>query len=369
MTRLTVISHSCVLRENQRLWAEAAQQPEVELTLIAPSRWNSPLHGPLEFAALPELERNALPLRVYWPGRPHLHTYSDLGPQMTKSLPDVVYLDEDPHSLVAAQVLSIQAIMGFRLIITLKQNILKHYPLPFSWIEKRSYRLAAGATATSTECLDVARAKGFHRPTEIIGYPIDTRVFRPNGNTTDPGHLRLGFAGRLVPEKGVSDLIEAVAIAQRQAPVQLAIMGTGPERAALEEQAHRQLQPGSCVFWDHLPPESMPEWYHSLDVVVLPSLTTKGWKEQFGRVLAEALACQVPVIGSDSGFIPDLVESTGGGLTYPEGDVATLAEAVVTMAHDTALREQLGRQGRAGVERDYSLPAVVAKIMRLVSPE
>lgn len=368
MTRLTVISHSCVLPENQRLWAEVARQPDVELTLIAPSRWHSSLQGPLQFAALPEMQKSALPIRVYWPGRLHLHTYSDLGPQMTESVPDVVYLDEDPQSLVAAQVLSIQAIMDFRLIITLKQNLLKHYPLPFSWIEKRTYRLANCATATSAECLAVAQAKGFHKPVEVIGYPIDTEAFRPNGRSDEPVRLRVGFAGRLVPEKGVSDLIEAVAIAQRQAALSLSVVGTGPERARLEEQALRQLEPNSCVFWDCLPPESMPEWYRSLDLLVLPSLTASGWKEQFGRVLGEAMACQVPVIGSSSGFIPEFIDSAGGGLIYPEGDVAALAAAIVTLAGDATLREQLGRQGRAGIERDYSLPAVAAKIMRLVSP-
>ena len=60
---------------------------------------------------MPELRDRALPVRAYWPGKLHFHTYAALGPKMTGSVPDVLYLDEDPHSFVAAQVLSIQAIM------------------------------------------------------------------------------------------------------------------------------------------------------------------------------------------------------------------------------------------------------------------
>ena len=367
MTNLTVISHSCVLPENQRLWAEVARQPEVQLTLIAPLRWQAALQGPLQFSALPELQQQARPLRIHWPGQPHLHVYRGLKAQLTALRPDVVYLDEDPHSLVAAQVLPLQAALGFRLVITLKQNILKHYPPPFSWVEQRTYRLACCAAATSTECVQVAQAKGFRRPAEVIGYPIDTTAFHPHGKVPEPERVRVGFAGRLVPEKGVADLIDALAMAQRQAAFRLSVIGDGPEGPRLQEQAQRQLQPNSWGFFDHLPAEEMPEWYRTLDVLVLPSLTTAHWKEQFGRVLGEAMACSVPVIGSSSGFIPEFIDSTGGGVVYPEGDVPALADALVTLAADPALRQRLGQQGRAGIEREYSLAAVTAKVMRLIS--
>jgi len=366
MTRLTVISHSCVLPENQKIWAEVARHPDIELTLIAPAFWNSSLHGPVEFKALPELRERSVPARVYWPGKLHFHTYSDLGPAMTGSVPDVLYLDEDPHSFVAAQVLSIQAIMDYRLIITLKQNVPKRYPFPFGWIEPRVYRLARAAAATSQDCLDVAIAKGFHRPAEVIGYPIDTGFFRPRETPSVSDRLRVGYAGRLTAEKGVSDLIEAVALVQKTTPAQLAVVGTGPEAATLGKLAAAQLQPGSFVSWDRLPPEDMAEWYQGLDVLVLPSLTTPRWKEQFGRVLGEALACGVPVIGSSSGFIPDFIDLTSGGLVYPEGDVPALAEALLRLSADAGLRQALAHSGREGVVREFGLPAVAAKIAHLV---
>lgn len=368
MTNLTVISHSCVLPDNQRVWAEVARRADLALTLVAPAFWRSSLHGPLQFAALPALTGRTHPIRVYHPGRLHLHTYSDLGPQLTAHLPDVVYLDEDAHSLAAAQILSLQAIMDFRLVITLKQNLLKRYPFPFGWVERRSYRLAHAAAATSAECLEVARQKGYQGPAEIVHYPIDTERFAPRaaGRREAGEPLQVGYAGRLVPEKGVTDLMAAVALAQREVRLRLSIVGTGPQAQEVSRLAAESFLGQSFILWDRLPTEHMPEWYRSLDVLVLPSRTTAGWKEQFGRVLGEAMASGVPVVGSSSGFIPEFIESTGGGVVYPEGDVEALAAALVGLAQEEERRQELGSAGREGVTRLYGLPVVADRLANLV---
>jgi glycosyltransferase involved in cell wall biosynthesis len=107
-----------------------------------------------------------------------------------------------------------------------------------------------------------------------------------------------------------------------------------------------------------------------MDVLVLPSRTTPTWAEQFGRVLVEALWCGVPVVGSDSGEIPWVIETTGGGLVFPEGDVATLAETLAQLRREPELREQLARTGRASVEALFGVQAVgqrLESVMREVS--
>ncbi|MEN6643283.1 MAG: glycosyltransferase family 4 protein [Armatimonadia bacterium] len=360
--RLTVISHSCVLPANQKLWAKVAAHEGIELRLVAPRRWRSSLHGQLDFEPLPELADAARPLGVHLSGNLHLHTYSDLGPALTDGLPDVLYLDEDPHSLVAWQVLDLQRLMEFQIVITLKQNILKRYPPPFAWIERASYRRAAAAAATSQQCLQVAQRKGYRGPAEIVHYPIDVELFTPRARPAPGGSFRVGYAGRLVAEKGIQDLVEAVALLQRDAPATLSIVGAGP----LGDQLPTILPPASLQLMGTLSPEQMPDWYRSLDVLVLPSHTTPSWQEQFGRAAAEAMACGIPVVGSDSGFIPELIESAGGGLVYPEGDVAALAAALGRLSQDPALRVELGERGRDGVVALYSEDVVAAKVLALL---
>jgi glycosyltransferase involved in cell wall biosynthesis len=101
----------------------------------------------------------------------------------------------------------------------------------------------------------------------------------------------------------------------------------------------------------------MAEAYASLDVLVLPSRTTRTWVEQFGRVLVEAMWCGVPVVGSDSGEIPWVIETTGGGLVFPEGDVASLRQALVRLRDDPSLRRRLAADGRHQVEQQFSMAA------------
>jgi glycosyltransferase involved in cell wall biosynthesis len=366
---LTVISHACVLPANQRVWARvAALDRGIHLRLIAPHRWKSSLHGPLDFRPLPELFNQATGVRVYWSGNHHLHTYSELGPALTVEAPDIVFLDEDPHSLVAWQLLGVQAIMSFQTIITLRQNLRKRYPFPFSLIERALFRSTSAAAVTSEECLTVAREKRYRQPATIIYYPIDVEAFRPAPPPPGVGErpIRVGYAGRLVPEKGVADLIQAVARVQAQQPVDLIIAGSGPERQRLGALADSLPALAGRVQWSEMRHEQMAEWYHSLDLLVLPSRTTRRWKEQFGRVLPEAIASGRPVIGSDSGFIPELIDNTGGGLLYPEGDIEALAQTIVKLAGDAALREELAQRGRQRVEELYSLDAIAQKLVDLV---
>ena len=96
-----------------------------------------------------------------------------------------------------------------------------------------------------------------------------------------------------------------------------------------------------------------------LDALALPSRTTPTWKEQFGRILIEAMSCGVPVVGSSSGEIPQV--GGDGGLIYPEGDVGALAAARRRLGDDAALRAELGRRGRARVLECYTQAALARR--------
>jgi glycosyltransferase involved in cell wall biosynthesis len=119
----------------------------------------------------------------------------------------------------------------------------------------------------------------------------------------------------------------------------------------LAEVANRGLQ-GRVVVSNRLPSHDVPAILRSLHAVVLPSLTTRRWKEQFGRILIEAMACGVPVVGSTSGEIPDVIGD--GGLVIPEGDPGALADALQRLYDDQELRTRLGQRGRERVLQRYT---------------
>jgi glycosyltransferase involved in cell wall biosynthesis len=178
----------------------------------------------------------------------------------------------------------------------------------------------------------------------------------------DEHAFMVGFAGRLVPEKGVLDLVEAVGkLRAPNARVQLVLLGAGPLepelRARTKGDVHLEILPAR-------PRDQIASFYQSLDAFVLPSRTTPTWKEQFGMVAAEAMACGVPVVGSSSGAIPDLVGRAG--LIVPEGDADALAAALHRLAVDSRLRGELGAAGRRRSERLFSHQAVAATTLRAV---
>jgi len=154
----------------------------------------------------------------------------------------------------------------------------------------------------------------------------------------------------MVEEKGLNDLIDA--LEHLPTEVHLALVGEGPFREALEARIAAQGRERQVSFLGPKPLAGLPEVMNALDVLVLPSRTTQRWKEQFGRVIIEAQACGIPVIGSSSGAIPEVIGE--GGLVFPEGDVRLLAKALQSVLGSPDFKRQLGIAGRAQVLEKYT---------------
>ena len=108
----------------------------------------------------------------------------------------------------------------------------------------------------------------------------------------------------------------------------------------------------------------MPAQYHEIDVLAVPSLTTPTWKEQFGpRATIEAMASGIPVVGSDSGAIPNVIGDVG--LVVPEGDVDALAAALYLLRNDPEMRRDLGERGRERVLAYYTHAQIAAETVRV----
>jgi glycosyltransferase involved in cell wall biosynthesis len=164
----------------------------------------------------------------------------------------------------------------------------------------------------------------------------------------------IGFAGRLVVAKGILILLEA--LARLGGDWELRIAGVGEAQAQALALATRLGVADRVVFLGQQPSTAMPELLRSFDLLIVPSLTTTRWKEQFGRLLVEAMACGVPVIGSDSGEIPHVIGDAG--IVVPEGDVEALRGAIARLRDDAQERAELIRAGRARVLDLFTQEAV-----------
>jgi glycosyltransferase involved in cell wall biosynthesis len=107
----------------------------------------------------------------------------------------------------------------------------------------------------------------------------------------------------------------------------------------------------------------MPYYYSGLDVLVLPSRTRSNWKEQFGRVLIEAMACQVAVVGARCGAIPEVIGDAG--LTFTEGDPADLRAQLQTLLENARQRLELAEKGRQRVLDRFTQSQIAARTVEI----
>jgi glycosyltransferase involved in cell wall biosynthesis len=143
----------------------------------------------------------------------------------------------------------------------------------------------------------------------------------------------------------------------------LRLLGSGPERSRLISLA-RALQISERVRFDEqIPSGQVPAYLSQLHALVLPSRTGRRWVEQFGRVLIEAMASGVPVIGSSSGEIPNVIGDAG--LVFPEGDVAALGERLQALIDDRALWHDLAQRGQERVRQRYTQAHIAAETVEV----
>jgi len=281
---------------------------------------------------------------------------------------DIVHIDEEPYSAVTAQIARVCARRGLPFVFFAWQNIDKRIPPPFSRMRGYVFERASGGIAGTAEAAAVLRAWGFDRPIAIIPQMgIDPARFRPDPDArrrirdqigAGAADFVIGFGGRLVPEKGVQSLIRAVS---RLSGTRLVILGDGPARGSIEAEATRCRVADRVVLRTDVPYASMPEWLNALDALALPSVRTRTWKEQFGRVLVEAMACGIAVIGSSSGEIPNVIGEAG--LIFPEGDEAELVAALEQLRASPSLRARLAEAGRRRATELFSNRRIVKDTM------
>lgn len=352
--RILLVSKACIVGSYQRKLEEIARPADIELTVIVPPAWKvSQRMQPLERAYTSGYQLLVAPIRFN--GSFHLHYYPTLDRCIADARPHIVHIDEEPYDLVTFHALCLARRAGAKSLFFTWQNIHRHYPPPFAWMEQWVLRHVDHAIAGTEEAAAVWRKKGYTGPMAVIPqFGVDPQIFSPASMRPEAGvedkPFVIGYAGRLVREKGIDLLISAVT--RLPGKWLLSITGDGPERERLIEMAGVYNIGGSVRFDEPISSTAMPDYYRSLDALVLPSRTMHNWKEQFGRMLIEGMACGVPVVGARSGAIPEVIGDAG--LTFPEDDVDALRACLLSLMEHPRLRHQLIEAGRKRVMEHFT---------------
>ncbi len=301
---------------------------------------------------------NASPIsRIHWLRR-----------ELRALQPDAIWLQQEPTDLLALELLAAARFWREpRIVCAVCENIFSGAGPRIRVAGRLLWPRLDGLAAVATASLQGVRAIGMPAsiPSDVLvaGALPPPAAIRPASLPfpIEPEDFVVGFAGRITPEKGWRDL--ATAVATLPGSFKLVLAGSDNDslvRARLEDPALR----GRASYVGLLGREALWSFYASLDCLVLPSRTTPSWKEQFGGVLADAMAIGLPVVGSSSGAIPEVIGPAG--LIFTEGNVGAIAESLQHLALNPDLRKELGRQGRERFEHEFSIPAYARKLAGLL---
>lgn len=357
--KLLVIGHHFVVRENQRLIDELKNQnPDWHITLLTPRWWHeNTKKTPLERTKSPDY--TIVSGTTCFTGHNTFSFYlTKLWQLLSKTRADVIEVYEEPWSLTLFQVVILKKLLGLKgkIICYSAQNIYKKFPFPFNWIEQFNLKSVAAIHICSNEIENILRKKRYKGIIKKIPLAVDVSkfIYKPNRQENNP--LKIGFVGRIVKSKGIFDLILAVSTIEN---TELHIAGSGPDEHRLKQTA----PPSKIHLHGPLNLKQLIAFYHSIDVLVVPSKTTKNWKEQFGRIIIEAFATGASIIGSDSGSIPEIIGSYG--LIFKEGNVSDLTKNIKRFIQNRKHWESQKIKARAEVEILYTWQALAAQYIKL----
>ena len=350
--KVWVVSHAYVIPVHHDKLRKLAALDDVDLTVLIPDNWQTAT-GVLR---LPEAQMpySIVVSRIVRSGRIGAYRYLDCE-ALRRARPDIIHAEVEPWSLAALQL--VRAVAGASVVLFTWENLEGPRRLVSRVVERFVLRRVAHVIAGN----EGARARMLRRgvpPERVTVLPqlgLDPARYaggnaaraRAAGAPRSMGPPIVGYIGRVVPEKGVDLLVDAL----DGFDARLLVVGDGIARRALEDRT-TSWPPGKAVFTGGVADTAVPDYLACMDALVLPSRTTPSWAEQFGHVLIEAMAAGVPVVGSSSGAIPEVIGEAG--LVFPEGDARALRAQLATLFDDPALRKRLVERGRARVERLYT---------------
>lgn len=357
-----MVSKACLVGTYQKKLEEIASHEDIELMVVIPPSWND-RSGTIVAERHYTDGYQLIIDPINFNGSFHTHYYPKLKQRLHAFRPDIVHIDEEPYNLATWLAWRQSKGVGAKTLFFSWQNIHRTYPIPFSMMEKQVLQGVDYALMGNEDSVAVWRAKGYQGPHRVIPqFGVDTNIFTPPQNRDEGRAFVIGSANRrLVPEKGIDTLLQAVA--KLPGIWQVRIAGEGPEKQNLMNLAHSLGIADRVLFEGAVSSSEMPRFLQNLDALVLSSRTLPNWKEQFGRVLIEAMACEVAVVGSTSGEIPYVIGDAG--LTFSEDDTEALYQQLHSLISSVTLRKELGKKGRERVLTQFTQAKIATKTVEV----
>lgn len=378
--KILVASHTYIVDLNcEKLRSLTQIHPEVDVTVVVPKRWNpgGVQNRKIETQAREEDRFRVIPVSNFSQNNQGLLSFgTDIVSLLRDFQPDVIQVEQGSKSLGYAELITLNRLLKLKAknIFFTWWNLPYQVKFPLSLLENYNLRHTDGLIVGNQDGADILREHGYQGPTCVMPQlGVDERIFRPTAESElaashglTPDDFVIGFVGRFVEEKGLLTLFKALGqIKDRN--WKLLLLGRGPLKEALQQQATGLGIVDRILWIESVPHADVPRYINLMDTLVLPSETTYqfktlsavGWKEQFGHVIIEAMACKVPVIGSDSGEIPHVIKDDG--LVFPEGNATAFAEKIATLIDHPDQQQALAEKSYRRAMNEYTNQALAKR--------
>lgn len=378
--KILVASHTYIVDLNcEKLRALSRLEENTEVTVVVPKRWKpgGVQNKIIETQYKDEGNFRIVPVSNFSQNHQGLLTFgADLVPLLKSFRPDIIQVEQGAKSLAYAQMITLNKLLALKA----KNVFFTWWNLPYSLnkvaslLEKYNLDNTHGIISGNQDGASILTQRGYNGKIKVMPQlGVDENLFTPKLQPQLAEKLNLnrsefiiGFVGRFVPEKGIMTLLSALETIKHK-EWKCLLLGRGELKDELLQKARAANLEDRIIIVESVPHHEVCNYINLMSTLVLPSettykfktLTSVGWKEQFGHVIIEAMACQTPVIGSDSGEIPHVIGNAG--MIFPEGNVDSLARCLTALMEDPELAHNLGQLGYAKAMSQYTNTALAKR--------
>jgi glycosyltransferase involved in cell wall biosynthesis len=371
--KILVASHTYIVDLNcEKLRALSRLQPDIEVTVVVPKRWRpgGVQNKIIETQYRDEGNFRIVPVSNFSQNHQGLLTFgSDLVPLLKKFRPNIIHVEQGSRGLAYAQMITLNVLLGLKAknVFFTWWNLPYSLKFPISVLENYNLDNSHGIISGNQDGAEILRDRGYEGPIKVMPQlGVDETLFTPKAQPElaskigiEPGEFVIGFVGRFVPEKGIMTLLDAL-VKIKDKSWKFLLLGRGELKDEILQKAEDRGIKDRIILVESVPHNEVADYINLMSTLILPSettykfktLTSVGWKEQFGHVIIEAMACKVPVIGSDSGEIPYVIGDAG--LIFPEGNAEELANRLQQLIDNPDLTENIAQMGYAKAMAQYT---------------
>lgn len=378
--KILIASHTYIVDLNcEKLRELSKLRSDIEVKIVVPQRWRpgGVQNKIIESLPLHEDNFSRIPIANFSENNQGLLTFkTEIINLLKKFKPDIIQVEQGAKSLLYAQLITLNKLLKLQAknVFFTWWNLPYTNKFPISALETYNLNNTHGLIAGNQDGADILREHGYKNHTIVMPQlGVDEKLFSPQPQpelaakcNLQPDDFVIGFVGRFVPEKGILTLIKALT-QLKDLSWKLLLLGRGELKATIEQTATAAGINDRLIMVESVPHDAVPRYINLMNVLLLPSettyqfktLTAAGWKEQFGHVLIEAMACGVAVIGSDSGEIPHVIEDAG--LIFPEGNRKALKNCLEKLIKNPELTNKLAQKGRDRTMELYTNKALATR--------